>query len=151
MASIQETIPRPPVRFLSLYAHLPADGRWEGRGTPPARLKPLPSAWPMPAGFPGRGRASASRSGTRPRPFDPSVSPRQFGQSAGPQAGWEPLEDLAGRGGRTRGPRLEAVPPLRRAMKDQRLVRPDGVLAKDSLSGKVVFIPSVEQGIYPQL
>jgi hypothetical protein len=32
------TIPRPPVRFLSLYAHLPADGRWEGRGTPPARL-----------------------------------------------------------------------------------------------------------------
>jgi hypothetical protein len=30
MASIQETIPRPPVRFLSPYAHLPADGRWEG-------------------------------------------------------------------------------------------------------------------------
>jgi hypothetical protein len=52
-----------------------------------AEATPLPSAWQMPAGFPGRGRASASRSGTRPRPFDPSVSPRQFGQSAGPQAG----------------------------------------------------------------
>jgi hypothetical protein len=37
-----ETIPRRPVSFLSLYAHLPTDGRWEGRGTPPARLKASP-------------------------------------------------------------------------------------------------------------
>ena len=69
----------------------------------------------MPAGFPGWGRASASRSGTRPVPLILPSAPRQFGQSGGPQAGWEPLEDLAGRGERTRGPRLEAIPPLLRA------------------------------------
>src|SRR4029453_3992614 len=69
----------------------------------------------MPAGFPGRGRASASRSGTRPVPLILPSAPRQFGQSGAPQAGWEPLEDLAGRGGRTQGPRLEAIPPLLRA------------------------------------
>jgi hypothetical protein len=72
---------RPTTQFHGLpsdslpYTLTLPDGRWEGRGTPPARLKATPSAWQMPARFPGRGRASASRSGTPPRPFDPSVSP----------------------------------------------------------------------------
>jgi hypothetical protein len=36
----------------------------------------------------------------------PPSAPRQFGDLR--PGGWEPLEDLAGRGGQTRGPRLEA-------------------------------------------
>jgi hypothetical protein len=68
--STQETIPRPPVRLLSLYPHLPADGRWEGGETPPARLNAAPVHRParqMAAGFSGQGRASASRSENPPR------------------------------------------------------------------------------------
>ena len=59
MASIQETIPRPPVRCLSLYAHLPAGGRWERGGTPPAWLNVTPAHLPVwrcpPSARPGRG------------------------------------------------------------------------------------------------
>jgi len=74
MASTHETIPRPPVRFLSLYAHLPADGRWEGRGTPPARLNAFCQPWQMSAGragwwgpqHPGWGASGGPRSG-RPK------------------------------------------------------------------------------------
>jgi hypothetical protein len=113
--STHETIPRPPVRFLALYAHLPADGRWEGRGTPPARLKATPISLADASRVPGPGQGLRISVGDPPRPFDPSVSPSTVRTIRGPQAGWEPLEDLAGRGGRTRGPRLEAIPPLLRA------------------------------------
>jgi hypothetical protein len=40
--SIQETIPRPAVGSAWLHADLPADGRWKGGGTPPARLNATP-------------------------------------------------------------------------------------------------------------
>ncbi len=66
MVSTHETIPRPPVRFLSLYAHLPADGRWEGRGTPPARLKATPISLADASRVPGPGRASHLGRGPAP-------------------------------------------------------------------------------------
>jgi hypothetical protein len=72
---IQETIPRPPVRFLSRYAHLPADGRWEGRGTPPARLRATPISLADASRVPGPGQGLRISVGGPPRPFDPSVSP----------------------------------------------------------------------------
>ena len=77
MASTHETIPRPSVTFLSPYAHLPADGRWEGRGTPPARLNAFCQPWQMSAGLSGRVvGASASRLGCRrgPRSGRPKVN-----------------------------------------------------------------------------
>ncbi len=80
MVSTHETIPRPPVRFLSLYAHLPADGRWEGRGTPPARLKATPISLADASRVPGPG-GLPSRSGTRPVLLILPSAPRQFGQS----------------------------------------------------------------------
>jgi hypothetical protein len=70
-----ETIPRPPVRFLALYAHLPADGRWEGPGTPPARLKATPISLADASRVPGPGQGLRISVGNPPRPFDPSVSP----------------------------------------------------------------------------
>jgi hypothetical protein len=123
---IQETIPRPPVR--SFPYTLTCQPMAAGRDGDTARAA---EGHPISLGRAGAGPPHLGR-GPAPVPLILPSAPRQFGQSGGPQAGWEPLEDLAGRGGRTRGPRLEAVPPLRREIKDQRLVRPDGALAKDS-------------------
>jgi hypothetical protein len=91
--------------------------RWSlgGTGTPPARLKATPISLADASRVPGPGQGLRISVGDPPRPFDPSVSPSTVRTIRGPQAGWEPLEDLAGRGGRTRGPRLEAIPPLLRA------------------------------------
>ena len=50
-----------------------------------------------------------------PAGIDPSVSPSTVRTIRGTSGRVEPLEDLAGRGGRPRGPRLEAIPPLLRA------------------------------------
>jgi hypothetical protein len=98
MVSIQETIPRPPVRFLALYAHLPADGRWEGRGTPPARLKATPISLADASRLPGPGQGLRISVGDPPCPFDPSVSPSTVRTIRGPSGLVEPLEDLADRG-----------------------------------------------------
>src|SRR4029453_14481072 len=106
MVSTHETIPRPPVRFLALHAHLPADGRWEGRGTPPARLKATPISLADAGRVPGPGAGPPPSAGAPPPPPSPLRPPRQFGQSGEPQAGWEPLEEtspagVGGRGGRS--------------------------------------------------
>jgi hypothetical protein len=77
---------------------------------------PARSAFPAadPALLPGS-TAPTSRCGCRlGRPHATLGGTAPMGDGGG-GSGWEPLEDLAGRGGRTRGPRLEAVPPLRRA------------------------------------
>ena len=92
----------------------------EGHSHQPGRCQPGSRAG---AGPPHLGRGPA-------RPSDPSVSPSTVRTIRGPQAGWEPLEDLAGRGGRRRAPRLEAISPVLRA-EGSTAVRPDGVLAKD--------------------
>jgi hypothetical protein len=91
--------------------------RWPlgGTGTPPAGLKATPISLADASRVPGPGQGLRISVGDPPPPLILPSAPRQFGQSGGSQAGWEPLEDLAGRGGRTRGPRLEAIPPLLRA------------------------------------
>jgi hypothetical protein len=58
--STEETIPRPTVGFVSLYTDLPADGREEGGGTPPARLNDTPICQPAsPGKCPPGSRAGA--------------------------------------------------------------------------------------------
>jgi hypothetical protein len=106
MVSIQETIPRPPVRFLSLTLTC------QPMGTPPSRLKATPISLADGSRVPGPGQGLRISVGDPPRPSDSSVSPSTVRRIRGPQAGREPLEDLAVRGGRTRGPGLEAIPPL---------------------------------------
>jgi hypothetical protein len=57
-------------------AHLPADGRWEGRGTPAARAAEGHSHQPGDASrVPGPGQGFRISVRDQPRPFDPSVSP----------------------------------------------------------------------------
>jgi hypothetical protein len=116
MVSTHETIPRPPVRFLSLYAS-PAS-RWplggtgdtaraaEGHSHQPGRCRPGTRAG---AGPPHLGR------GPRPVPFIlPSPSTVRTIRGTSGRVG-AARRDLAGRGGRTRGPKLESIPPLLRA------------------------------------
>jgi hypothetical protein len=69
MASIQETIPRPPVRFLSLYAHLPADGRWEGRGDTARAAEGHSLSLADASRVPGPGQGLRILVGTRPVPL----------------------------------------------------------------------------------
>jgi hypothetical protein len=92
------------------YAHLPADGRRKERGTPPARLKATPISLADASRVPGPGQGLPISVGDPPRPLILPSAPRQFGQSGGPHAGWEPLEDLAGRGGRNAGAETRGDP-----------------------------------------
>jgi hypothetical protein len=85
----------------------------------------------MAAGSPGRGRASASRSGTRPVPLILPSAPRQFGESGDLRPGGSRSKTspfgVGGRGGR--GSR-RSHHSLR--AEGSTAVRPDGVLAKDN-------------------
>ena len=117
-----ETIPRSLAGSASVHADLPPNARWEGSGTPPARLNSTPvhlSAWQCRA---AGGRVKGGRSGSPDRDADAPHRPESPAQpripatrgdrgrdrSLGPARGaapaeWQPREDLAGRGGRTRG------------------------------------------------
>ncbi len=115
MVSTHETIPRPPVRFLSLYAHLPADGRWEGRGTPPARLKATPISLADASRVPGPGQDLRMSVGDPPRPFDPSVSPSTVRTIRG-TSGWVGAARRPRRPGWAKaGAEARGDPPLLRA------------------------------------
>jgi hypothetical protein len=108
--------------------------RWPLRGTgDTARAAEGHSHQPADASrIPGPGQGLRISVGDRPVTLILPSAPRQFGQSGDLRPGGSRSKTspagVGGRGGR----RLEAIPPLLRAMKDQRLVRPDGVLAKDN-------------------
>ena len=118
--STQETIPRPTVGSASVYAHLPADGRLEGGGTP-ARA-PERNHSPSNIGKPGRcrpgsraGAVTGSAPNLQPRPLE-----RGADRSARRQACREGLGLAGSRAWRSRRTReADERNPPHRALKEQ--------------------------------